>query len=255
MATITITQTDSPSRSKMAGPCWIRIDDPETYASTKARSITADAGAKITVSGKAMLRRATRDQTERKDWTLWVTGNPEDTVTLRVGHGQWVEAVITGASEREPEPEVEAHSGAAQLYRVSDSPDRYEGAHQRVVARSPEQAIEATRRDWAVRFPASAGRELYAHPERLDPHDSRALDAESGEWTRVLPGLLPGTVTTPRAEAAYRRSLRVQGAVRAWRNDLPGAAELIQGMEPDERAEALARLGYGTPAHRDLIGR
>jgi len=52
--TITITQTEAPSRSKMAGPCWIAIGD--VYASTRPREITAERGGKITVTGKAILR-------------------------------------------------------------------------------------------------------------------------------------------------------------------------------------------------------
>jgi len=102
--TITITQTEAPSRSKMAGPCWIAIGD--VYASTRPREITAERGGKITVTGKAILRRATRSTEERETWTLYATGNPDDTVTVGVGAGQRrggeVQAVITGVSETEP---------------------------------------------------------------------------------------------------------------------------------------------------------
>lgn len=92
--TVTIRQTDSPSRSKQAGPCWIRIGD--VYASTAARAVDASPGEHITAEGKAILRRATRISTERETWRLVVTGDPADTVTLTVGSGQCVEAVVTG---------------------------------------------------------------------------------------------------------------------------------------------------------------
>jgi len=104
VSTVTITQTASPSRSKMAGPCWIAIGD--VYAGEKPRTITAASGDKITVTGKAQLRRKTRSTVERQTWTLYATGDPADTVTVGVGTGQSgheVQAVITGVSETKPE--------------------------------------------------------------------------------------------------------------------------------------------------------
>jgi hypothetical protein len=111
MSEITITQTGAPSRSKQAGPCWIAIGG--TYASTAPRTIDAAAGTAITVTGKAVLRRATRISTDRETWTLYATGNPGDEVTLRVGMGQYVEAVITGVSEHPPAPEPQPETQAA----------------------------------------------------------------------------------------------------------------------------------------------
>jgi hypothetical protein len=96
MATVTITETDSPSRSKMAGPCWIKIG--ETYASTKPREIEAAPGATITAEGKVTLRRATRNTTDRQAWVLTVTGDQDDKVTLRLGSPQAVQAVVTGVT-------------------------------------------------------------------------------------------------------------------------------------------------------------
>jgi hypothetical protein len=86
VATITITQTEAPSRSKQAGPCWIRLDGPgdPTYASTTNRTIAVPTGSAVTAEGKATLRRATRTTTDRGSWTLTATGNPDDTVTLAV---------------------------------------------------------------------------------------------------------------------------------------------------------------------------
>lgn len=93
-ATATITQTDSPSRSKMAGPCWIAAAG--TYASTKTREISAEIGAHIQVTAKVELRRVTRSTVERNMWTVVVTGRPTDTVTVRLGSPQAVEARLTG---------------------------------------------------------------------------------------------------------------------------------------------------------------
>lgn len=98
---MTITQVETSSRSKMRGPCWIAIG--EVYASTKPREIVAEVGDKITANGKTILRAATRTDTQRQSWDLWVTGNPEDTVELRIGLGhQVVRAVVTGVSETPP---------------------------------------------------------------------------------------------------------------------------------------------------------
>lgn len=91
---ITITQTEAPSRSKMAGPCWIAIGD--TYATESGRTITAEIGERLTVTGKAVLRRSSRTSTERSAWDVEVTGKPDDTVTVSLGSPQSVTAKITG---------------------------------------------------------------------------------------------------------------------------------------------------------------
>jgi hypothetical protein len=95
--TVTITQTGIPSRSKMAGPCWIRIG--ATYASTAAREIDAVPGDIITAEGKLHVRRASgRSEELRETWQLRVTGSPADTAELTVTpYGQTVTAVMTGA--------------------------------------------------------------------------------------------------------------------------------------------------------------
>ena len=92
---ITITQTDSPSRSKMAGPCWIAIGD--TYATESGRTITAEPGDTLTVTGKATLRRSSRATTDRASWEIEGTGDPADVVTVSIGSPQSVTATITGA--------------------------------------------------------------------------------------------------------------------------------------------------------------
>lgn len=114
MSEITITQTDAPSRSKQAGPCWIAVGD--TYASTAARTVQAgEPGSTVIVTGKAVLRRATRISTDRETWTLYVTGNPDDKVTLQVGAGyQVVEAIVTGVSEQPPAPQPQAPAGVPE---------------------------------------------------------------------------------------------------------------------------------------------
>lgn len=97
MSTVTITQTDSPSRSKMAGPCWIRIGS--TYASTAPRALEAAPGSEITAEGKLEVRRATRTQALRKTWTLVVTGSDSDSAELTVTpYGQTVTALVTGVT-------------------------------------------------------------------------------------------------------------------------------------------------------------
>lgn len=94
-ATITIRQTDTPSRSKMAGPCWIAIG--ETYAATRERSITATIGDVIEARGKAKLKRVSRTDEQLFTWRLIVTGDPADTVELHTAqYGQRVSAVVTG---------------------------------------------------------------------------------------------------------------------------------------------------------------
>lgn len=99
--TVTIRQTAEPSRSKMAGPCWIRIGTEHqtaTYAADLERTVEAPKGSTIVVEGKAVLRRASkpRGEEERGRWTLTVTGDPADTVTVSLGSPQRIEAVLTG---------------------------------------------------------------------------------------------------------------------------------------------------------------
>lgn len=104
MATVTIVQTDAPSRSKQAGPCWIAIEEPGgdyLYAATTVRSVELPVGSTVTVAGKVTLRRAGgRPAVERKEWTLVVTGDPTDTVAVRLGSPQSVDATLTGVRER-----------------------------------------------------------------------------------------------------------------------------------------------------------
>lgn len=100
MATVTMTMIDSPSRSKMAGPCWIAAQpggDP-VYATAAGRSLEAEAGTVVHFAGKAELRKASgRWDPIRRSWDLLVTGNAEDMVTVHVGIGQqWVSVEIVG---------------------------------------------------------------------------------------------------------------------------------------------------------------
>lgn len=92
---ITIRQTEAPSRSKMAGPCWIAIDD--TYASEKGRTVAAEVGEHLTVTGKLSVRKPSGSKTLRGDWKIEVTGDPTDTATVGLWSGQGIEATITGA--------------------------------------------------------------------------------------------------------------------------------------------------------------
>lgn len=130
--TTTITQTETPSRSKQAGPCWIAAGD--VYAATRPREIPAETGQIITVHGKAILRRSTRVETQRREWRLRVTGDERDQVTVRTAeYGQAVEAVLTGVvvegeqpgaeqtatAPVEPEPEPTAPQAAIGALRAA----------------------------------------------------------------------------------------------------------------------------------------
>ncbi len=98
MATVTLTQTDAPSRSKQGGPCWIAIGS--VYATTAGKDLDAEVGDTITVTGKCSLRRASGKVDIRRDtWKVTVTGDPADTVTVTLGSPQAVTAVITGVRE------------------------------------------------------------------------------------------------------------------------------------------------------------
>jgi hypothetical protein len=98
MATVTLTQTDSPSRSKQGGPCWIAIGS--VYATTAGRELDAEAGDTITVNGKCSLRRASGKVDVRRDsWSVIVTGDEADTVTVSLGSPQAVSATISGVRE------------------------------------------------------------------------------------------------------------------------------------------------------------
>ena len=57
--TVTITETDRPSRSKGRGWAYLELEDGErTFASTPGRSITIKAGDKVTCVHGVELRRA-----------------------------------------------------------------------------------------------------------------------------------------------------------------------------------------------------
>ena len=102
MSTITITQTDSPSRSKMAGPCWIAIKDGNghgghLFATPTGRDYETEEDT-VTIVGAAAIRHATRTGAYRIEETLRVTGNPDDKVRLQVGSAQYVVALVTGVT-------------------------------------------------------------------------------------------------------------------------------------------------------------
>lgn len=103
MSTITLTQTDSPSRSKMAGPCWIAIKDgngpgSHLFATEAGKTYDTDKDT-VTIVGAANIRHATRTGKYRIEETLRVTGNETDTVTLQVGSAQYVVVTVTGVQE------------------------------------------------------------------------------------------------------------------------------------------------------------
>lgn len=103
MNTITITQTDSPSRSKMAGPCWIGIKDGKgagqhLFATPSGKDYETEKDT-VTIVGSAAIRHATRIGKYRIEEALRVTGNPDDTVELTVGSAQYVTVTITGVQE------------------------------------------------------------------------------------------------------------------------------------------------------------
>ena len=92
---ITLIQTDIPSRSKQGGPCWVAIG--ETYAATTPRTLDAEIGEILIVTAKVSLRRASGyTDVKTRNWTVRVTGNPDDTVDVALGSPQSVAAVITG---------------------------------------------------------------------------------------------------------------------------------------------------------------
>lgn len=94
MKTITLTETDRPSRSKQAGPCWVAIGS--TYASSSGKSIEAEEGEILEVTAKVTVRRATKNTTDRKSWRVQVTGNPDNVVHVKLGSPQPVSAEISG---------------------------------------------------------------------------------------------------------------------------------------------------------------
>ncbi len=98
-ATITLTETETPSRSKGTGCVWIGTGAP-TFASAKGRELATETGAEHDLHIKVTLRRASgRSTIERAAKRIVATGNPDDTVTIRLGSPQAYEATITGAQE------------------------------------------------------------------------------------------------------------------------------------------------------------
>lgn len=96
---VTIRETERPSKSQVAGPCYIRIESPAgpVYAQPTERHIYVPVGPAFFVTAEATLRHATRIAIERASWTLVATGDPEDVVVLSVGHPRAITAELTGA--------------------------------------------------------------------------------------------------------------------------------------------------------------
>lgn len=93
-----MTVTDTPSRSKQAGPCWIaaEVDGDLVYARAKGTEIDVERGDEIKVRGKATLRRASgRGDVARERWTL--VAEEGQTATLEIGSPQCVRVTIEGA--------------------------------------------------------------------------------------------------------------------------------------------------------------
>lgn len=106
MATVTITTTETPSRSRMAGACWAGIGTGPgnyTFGTPKGRSLDSDEGTHLVFASAVALRmRDGRTEKYREEIPVIVTGSPEDTVRIRVGLGyQVVAATLTGAVRAE----------------------------------------------------------------------------------------------------------------------------------------------------------
>ena len=95
-ATITMTITDKPSRSK--GQLWARIGDGAgaVFATETGREATLPLGP-ATIHLGGTIRRATRTETMRGTREITVTGNPADTATISYGSPQSLDITITGA--------------------------------------------------------------------------------------------------------------------------------------------------------------
>lgn len=90
--TITLTETEKPSRSKGYG--WARIGD--RGATAAGREIAAKIGADLVVDLVAKIKRSTRTETLTERVTVTVTGDPSDAVSLSIGSPQPYRATITG---------------------------------------------------------------------------------------------------------------------------------------------------------------
>ncbi len=100
MARLLLTETEAPSRSEQGGPCWIAVTG--TYATPGGKTIPAEVGATLTVTGKVSLRRAGgRVDVQRSTQTVLVTGDEADMVTVSLGTPQSVAATLSGATQRE----------------------------------------------------------------------------------------------------------------------------------------------------------
>lgn len=105
MAEVTIQKIDEPSKSKKGGPCWLAIATSEnsglTFANDEPETVEADQGQTITVVGKAKLKKWSGEiDNHGTKKRLVVTGNPDDSVIVTVGGGQWVKAEVTGVQEK-----------------------------------------------------------------------------------------------------------------------------------------------------------
>lgn len=143
---ITYQETDRPSRSKAAGPCWIMIEHPSSrepvYATATAQTLEVETGTTLRAYGKVHVHRKTRDEVERADWRLTVTGNPDDTLTLKVGAPQSVTVTVTGAvlDSHTPDPSLPALVGSPKQVQwatriraeVLEQLDEYDGPEGRL---------------------------------------------------------------------------------------------------------------------------
>lgn len=98
MPTITLTETNAPSRSKGRG--WLRIDGWNgSFATTTGRAFEAEIGDELTLVTGVELRRAQRGtERERRVLRVVVTGMATDVVLSSIGSpsSQSYDVAITG---------------------------------------------------------------------------------------------------------------------------------------------------------------
>lgn len=96
MTTITIRETDTPSKSKGRGWAYVEVDGRRVFATKEGATVEAPVGATVKVATGVTLRRATRDTKDRDAYTATVSEDPTEGYDLSIGSPQAYKCEVLG---------------------------------------------------------------------------------------------------------------------------------------------------------------
>ena len=96
MTTITIRETDTPSRSKGRGWAYVEVDGRRVFATKEGATVEALVGSTVKVVTGVTLRRSTRETKDRDVYTATVSEDPTEGYDISIGSPQAYKSAIRG---------------------------------------------------------------------------------------------------------------------------------------------------------------